>query len=152
RHRPSAARRSIAPARPLQRAPWLDIPGFNSPEVYGIILCVLALSSRELQNAEVAELADARDSKSRGVAPRVGSTPTFGTRAKKAPFARAPFLFTTCVSLPATSFAWQRRAPLGLARPPKPFFLFAADHSLTDAGRGTKDQPHVTHERLRPAY
>jgi hypothetical protein len=29
--------------------------------------------------AEVAELADARDSKSREVTPRVGSTPTFGT-------------------------------------------------------------------------
>ncbi len=30
-------------------------------------------------HAEVAELADARDSKSRGAAPHVGSIPTFGT-------------------------------------------------------------------------
>jgi hypothetical protein len=32
-----------------------------------------------LRYADVAELADAHDSKSCGVAPRVGSTPTIGT-------------------------------------------------------------------------
>ncbi len=42
--------------------------------------------------AEVAELADAGDSKSPGVSPRVGSTPTFGT-APTGPFLPGPRVF-----------------------------------------------------------
>jgi hypothetical protein len=58
------------------------------------------MRGRRTQNssliAEVAELADARDSKSREVTPHVGSTPTFGTsdrmvlRARISPAAAFP--------------------------------------------------------------
>ncbi len=67
------------------------------------------LSTIEAQ-AEVAELADAGDSKSPGVSPRVGSTPTFGTAYEPG-------------SLPAPAFSlWSRVANAGLIFL---FFLFS---------------------------